>query len=262
MKNFSTHPYHLVDVSPWPILMSFALLSGALSLVNWLTLGTNNKIINSIIKQNLFLILINWLKDCVREAKAGYHTSKVQDGLMLGFIIFLITEVMLFVSFFWAMLHSSLSISTELTYWPPLGINAVDYLSLPLLNSVQLLFSGFIATYSHHAFITGNKTMTLFGLIIAMLLTVVFLVVQFIEYSFSEFAISDSVFGSVFYICTGTHFIHVLVAVLFIGVATYRIYSDSVTTEHALNLDMSLIYFHLVDIVWLLVYVIFYVFGS
>jgi len=50
MKNFSTHPYHLVDVSPWPILMSFALLSGALSLVNWLTLGTNNKIINSIIK--------------------------------------------------------------------------------------------------------------------------------------------------------------------------------------------------------------------
>jgi len=104
--------------------------------------------------------------------------------------------------------------------------------------------------------------MTLFGLIIAMLLTVVFLVVQFIEYSFSEFAISDSVFGSVFYICTGTHFIHVLVAVLFIGVATYRIYSDSVTTEHALNLDMSLIYFHLVDIVWLLVYVIFYVFGS
>lgn len=147
-----SHPYHLVDVSPWPILMSFALLSGALLLVNWLTLGENNMLVTIVIIANFFLIFLFWLRDVIREARAGFHTEKVRYGLMCGFLIFLITEVLLFASFFWSLFHNSLNPSVELAIWPPLGINAIDYLSLPLLNSLLLLSGGFVITFAHHSF--------------------------------------------------------------------------------------------------------------
>ena len=261
-RNFATHPYHLVDISPWPILMSFAILSTALLLVTWQTLGELSVYTPIIVLSNILLIFILWLRDVVREAKAGYHTIPVKNGIMLGFIIFLLSEVMVFFSIFWTYLHSSLNPSVELVYWPPLGINSVNYLSLPLLNSVLLLSGGFIATWGHHAFLMGNKTNALLGLIIAIILTVVFLFLQYIEYNYAEFTISDSVYGSCFFAGTGLHGIHVMMAVIFQVVATYRIYSDSITSTHALVVDFSLVYYHLVDIIWLALYAIFYFWGS
>jgi cytochrome c oxidase subunit 3 len=244
MRNYNTHPFHLVDVSPWPLLMSISLLTGALSLVNWLTLGSNNSLKGIIIGVSLILILVNWLKDVVREGKGGYHTKKVQDGLKLGFLIFLITEVLLFVSFFWAFFHSSLNPSIEIVNWPPVGINAVHFLSLPLLNSVLLVSGGFIFTWGHHAFLNGDKTKAILSIILGSILTLLFLIFQYIEYCTTEFTITDSVFGSIFFITTGLHGLHVFMSLLFIGVAGFRIYKDSVTSEHALVLDASLIYYH------------------
>ena len=258
MRFINTHPFHLVEISPWPILISFAALSGAFSIVNWLTLGETNTVLNIVIILNILLITFSWLRDVVREGLSGAHTLKVQEGLIKGFVIFLITEVLLFFSFFWAMFHSSLNPSVEIVSWPPLGVNAVSYLSLPLFNSVLLLAGGFYATGAHHSFIMGDKSNALIGMFLGMFLTFIFLIVQYIEYSYAEFAISDSVFGSVFYITTGLHFTHVLAALIFLGIASYRIYSDSMTSEHALNLDLALLYYHLVDVVWLAVYVCFY----
>lgn len=115
------HPFHLVDVSPWPILMSFALLSGALALVSWLTLGINSSILYIIVFTNIIFLFSLWLRDVIREGLAGYHTVAVRKGLLLGFIIFLITEVLLFASFFWAFFHVSLNPSIELAVWPYFG---------------------------------------------------------------------------------------------------------------------------------------------
>ncbi len=256
------HPFHLVDVSPWPILMSFGLLSGALALVSWLTLGNNSSIVYILVFSNIILISYLWLRDVVREGQAGYHTQAVRKGLMLGFIIFLITEVLLFASFFWAFFHVSLNPSVVLAAWPPLGINAIDCWSLPLLNSLLLLSSGFIITWAHHAFIQGDKDMSLLGMIIAVLLIIVFLYIQYIEYSNSEFTIADSVYGSVFFALTGQHGLHVMAAVVLISVAIYRIYIDQITSEHALGLDMAIQYFHFTDIVWLFLYAVVYYWGN
>ena len=261
-RSFATHPYHLVDISPWPILMSFALLSGALALVSWQTLGENSNLVYLIILSNIVLIFILWLRDVIREGKAGFHTEAVASGIKLGFILFLVSEVMVFFSIFWTYLHSSLNPSVELVFWPPLGINAVDYLSLPLLNSILLLSGGFIATWGHHAFLMGNKINAILGLLIAIILTIFFQYLQYIEYNFAEFTMSDSVYGSCFFAGTGLHGIHVKMAVIFQLVATYRIYSDSVTSTHALILDFSLVYFHLVAVVWLALYQVFYFWGS
>ena len=90
-RNYSipAHPYHLVDVSPWPILMSFGVLSLALVLVSWLTLGENNIKMYGIVFLNIIFISYQWLKDVVREGLAGFHTQAVREGLKLGFLIFL-----------------------------------------------------------------------------------------------------------------------------------------------------------------------------
>lgn len=264
MRNYSTpaHPFHLVDISPWPILKSFGTLSGALALVSWLTLGNNSPILYFIVILNLVFILFQWLKDVVREGLSGVHTLAVKEGLKNGFIIFLITEVLLFASFFWAFFHSSLNPSVELAQWPPLGINAIDCWSLPLLNSVLLLSAGFIITWAHHAFLKGEKGNTLFGMLLSMFLIAIFLYIQFIEYSNAEFTISDSVFGSVFFALTGLHGLHVLAAIILLSVAYARIYTDQLTTEHCLSLDLSILYFHFTDIVWLGLYLVVYYWGG
>jgi len=253
------HTFHLVDISPWPLLMSFSLLSVALILVNWKTLGYINTLKFSLILLNFFLILFSWFRDIYRESQSGYHTEKVVKGLFLGFIIFLITEVKLFFSLFWAYIHSSLNPSIEISNWPPLGVNSVDYLSLPLLNSILLLSGGFFCTWAHHAFIKKDKKNSIIGLLIGLLLTGIFLKIQYIEYTYNTFTLSDSIYGSTFYALTGLHMFHVLFAFLFILIALYRIYNDSLTSEHALILDSSLIYYHLVDVVWLILYIILYV---
>lgn len=262
-RNLNTlHPYHLVDISPWPILKSFALLSGALAIVNWLTLGENNLLLYGIVFFNIVFILYLWFRDIIREGKAGYHTLPVRKGLKLGFIIFLITEVLLFASFFWCFFHVSLNPSVELAIWPPLGITAIDCWSLPLLNSVLLLSAGFIITWAHHAFLTGDKVNSLLGKIISILLIVVFVYIQSVEYFNSEFTIADSVYGGIFFALTGLHSLHVMAAIVLISVAMYRVYVDQITSEHALGLDTAILYFHFTDIVWLFLFAVLYYWGN
>jgi len=66
-----------------------------------------------------------------------------------------------------------------------------------------------------------------------------------------EFTIADSVFGSVFYMTTGLHALHVIAGVLFLTIGMIRVFRDSFTTEHHLGLELSIFYWHLVDVVWL-----------
>lgn len=254
------HPYHLVDVSPWPFLLSITLLSAAMSMVNWLTHNTTALLLQILI---ILLISYQWWRDVVREARAGYHTSVVQKGILIGFLLFLLSEIMLFFSFFWAFFHSSLAPSVELgAYWPPIGISAVNPWAIPLLGSTVLLASGFILTLGHHSLILGNKNLTLISMIYTVLLGALFLFLQYNEYYYGEFTISDSVYGSVFYMTTGLHALHVIVGVLFLAIATIRIYLDQYTTEHHLGFEFAIYYWHLVDVVWLLVFLIYYWWGS
>ena len=243
----SVHPYHLVDGSPWPILAALALLAGALLQM-----------------PNYFYLFIPlfWWRDVIRESTGGFHTTAVQRGLLLGFILFLLSEVMLFVSFFWAFFHSSLSPAIELAnVWPPLGLNAVNPWAIPFLGSGVLLASGFLLTLSHLSYAHG-KDYTIITLLITTLLGVLFLILQFNEYRWGEFTIADSVFGSLFYMTTGLHAIHVIVGVIFLAVALVRISRDSFTADHHLGLEFAIFYWHLVDLVWLVVFLLYYWWGG
>ena len=170
---------------------------------------------------------------------------------------------MLFFSFFWAFFHSSLAPSIELgAIWPPVGIKTIETWSVPLLGSCILLASGFVLTISHHAIVLGNKHLTLVSLFFTILLGATFLFFQFNEYRFGGFTISDSVFGSVFYFLTGLHGLHVIAGVLFLFFCWLRLYFDHFTTEHFLGFDFAIWYWHLVDVVWLFLFICVYWWGS
>jgi cytochrome c oxidase subunit 3 len=194
---------------------------------------------------------------------SGHHTILVQKGILLGFLLFLVSEIMLFFSFFWSYFHSSLVPSVELgLIWPPLGINAVSPWGLPLLGSIILLASGFLVTLSHHALILGNKNLSITHLILTIILGLFFIYLQSTEYYYSEFTISDSVFGSVFFMTTGLHALHVIIGVIFLFVQLIRLMFDHFTLEHHLGYEFAIFYWHLVDIVWLFVFLTYYWWGS
>ncbi len=170
---------------------------------------------------------------------------------------------MLFFSFFWSYFHSSLAPSVELAViWPPLGIEAVGYTTIPLLGTITLLASGFFVTLSHHALILGNKSLSLSSGVITVFLGILFLILQYTEYTYGSFTISDSVFGSVFYMTNGLHAIHVIIGVLFLIIQYIRLYLDHFTIEHHLGFEFAIIYYHLVDIVWLFLFLTFYWWGG
>ena len=242
---------HIVDHSPWPLYISICSITVILSANPTLPLIV------------MLAIMFVWFRDIIREGKQGLHTKIVQKGLVLGYILFLITEIMLFFSFFWSYFHSSLSPSIELgLIWPPVGIEAIQFTSIPLLGSLLLLSSGFFVTLSHHAFLAGDKSLCLIHGLITVILGTLFALLQLTEYSYGTFTISDSVFGSVFYMTTGLHGIHVIIGIIFLVISFMRIYLDHLTLEHHLGFEFAIFYFHIVDVIWLFVFITFYWWGG
>ena len=257
------HPYHLVQVSPWPLLISFTLLSFAINIISWIHPITNSNISYLISFCLLILIGFLWWRDIIRESIQGNHTYKVQIGIKIGFLLFIISEFMLFFSFFWTFFHNSLAPAIDLgNLWPPLGINTINYRSLPLLGTCTLLSSGFILTLSHESIIFGNKIKTLRHLLLTIILGTIFILLQITEYNYAEYNISDSIYGSIFYITTGLHGLHVFIGVLFLLFAFFRIYKDNFTSEHLLGYEFAIYYWHFVDIIWLFVFLSYYWWGT
>lgn len=253
----------MVSPSPWPLNTSISLFtittSGAMAMH-----GFNN------IHYILFLSLLNlnlsmffWFRDIISEATyLGNHTYAVQRGLRLGFGLFIVSEALFFLGIFWAFFHSSLSPNIELgAQWPPMGIQAVNPFELPLFNTILLLSSGVTITYAHHSIIQGNRKGALYGTIATVLLAITFTMFQLVEYEVSSFTISDSVYGSIFYFSTAFHGIHVLVGTIFLAIGFWRILGYHLTDHHHLGLESGILYWHFVDVVWLLLYISVYYWG-
>nr|BBG67074.1 cytochrome c oxidase subunit 3 [Stropharia rugosoannulata] len=263
-NKFQKFPFHLVDPSPWPILLSFSLLNltvGAVSYMHGLANGGYILTLGFILTTYGMVL---WLRDVVIEGSyLGHHTKEVKNGLMIGMILFIISEVFAFLSVFWAFFHSSLSPAIEIGgAWPPIGITPLDPFAIPLLNTFLLLSSGAFITYAHHALIAGNRKATIDGVIFTIILAVIFTGLQYFEYSEAGFTMADGVYGSAFYASTGLHGFHVIIGTIFIGVSLVRIINYQVTTKHHNGFESSILYWHFVDVVWLFLFVAVYFWGN
>lgn len=186
---------------------------------------------------SLALTAALWFRDVAEEASAvGYHTLVVKRGLVFGFLLFILSEIMLFFGFFWAFFHASLSPSIIFAAsWPPEGIDPIAVFAFPFFNTMLLIISGFAITWAHRATSLGIYSETLDALVLTMALGFFFVVLQGLEYFEATFSLDDNVYSSTFYMLTGLHGCHVLVGASFILVCFLRFLAKDFTRSHYLG---------------------------
>nr|WRQ18230.1 cytochrome c oxidase subunit 3 [Multinervis guangxiensis] len=258
----NNHPYHLVDKSPWPLFGSISIMSMVSGLALWFCQGKIEPMILSFII--LLLMMFQWWRDVIRESTfQGLHTKKVILSMKIGMVMFIVSEIMFFLSFFWAFLNSSLSPNIEIgLLWPPKSVKSFNPLSIPLLNTMILLSSGISLTWAHNSLLMNNFSQTVKSMIITVILGVYFSLLQLFEYYNSSFSISDSIYGSTFFLSTGFHGIHVIIGTLFILTSMIRMSKLHMSKMHHLGFEASAWYWHFVDVVWLFLYIMIYWWGE
>jgi len=255
-------PYHLVELRPWPIILAARTMLLILGLINWFHFNIIYPVLFILVL--ILACLAQWWRDIVHEATIiGKHTSPVQQGLRIGIILFILREVCFFFSFFWTFFHSRLTPTHELgCIWPPVGIDTVDPIGVPLLNTAVLLASGFTVTWRHHRLIIKKRKIAIIALLITVILGRYFTFLQLTEYINTCFTIADRVFGSIFFISTGFHGLHVLVGRLFLLICLTRIIKSHFSSLHHFGFEASAWYWHFVDVVWICLYICIYWWGS
>lgn len=252
------HPFHIIDPSPWPVVGSagaFVLAVGAVQHWHgspmWLMLAGLALVL---------LTMVMWWRDVIRESRVDKaHTGPVRHGLRMGMGLFIGSEVMFFVAFFWAYFHNALHISpvTE-GVWPPEGIETVGAFGLPLINTLILISSGLVLMWARGGISTGNRGRLVLGLVLTVALGISFLVLQMIEYGHLAFGFRDGIFPSTFYMATGFHGFHVFVGVCMLSVMTLRAIRGHFSPDKHLGFEFAEWYWHFVDVVWVFLFVFMY----
>jgi cytochrome c oxidase subunit III len=270
------HDYHLVDPSPWPFVASvsvFIMAVGAIMTMKALTMA-GLKLGPYLLGAGLLgvlYVMYAWWADIIKEAHQGDHTRVVQMHHRYGMIMFIASEVMFFVAWFWAYFDASIYSNEAIQYarveklggtWPPTGIDVFNPWHLPLLNTLILLTSGTTVTWAHHALLNGDRKGLKQGLWLTIILGALFSMVQAYEYGHAAFSFSGHIYGSTFFMATGFHGFHVLIGTIFLAVCLYRAYAGHFTTERHLGFEFAAWYWHFVDVVWLFLFVAIYLWGS
>ncbi len=266
MAHEKNHDYHILQPSPWPLMgavSAFFMFTGAVVYFNsdspWLLL---------IGLAGVLYTMYAWWSDVIVESMVGDHTPVVVIGLRYGVIMFIASEVMFFVAWFWNFFKHALYPMTEGSpkvdgVWPPAGIETFDPWHLPLINTLILLLSGAAATWAHHAIAHDNDREGLkMGLIIAILLGALFTVFQAYEYSHAAFGFAGNIYGASFFMATGFHGFHVIVGTIFLGVCYFRARAGHFTPERHVGFEAAAWYWHFVDVVWLFLFLSVYIWGG
>jgi cytochrome c oxidase subunit 3 len=268
------HDYHLVDPSPWPFVGSIAAFVMAVGAVFWMHNDIGPWVMLLGFAGVLYTMFM-WWRDVVHESLKGDHTPVVSLHLRYGMILFIASEVMFFVAWFWAFFDASLFTAEPIQasrvaatggVWPPKDIVVFDPWHLPLINTLILLTSGTTITWAHHALLNNDRQGLKYGLWATVALGVLFSIVQVYEYAHAAFAFSrdngGNIYGSTFFMATGFHGFHVLVGTIFLIVCLFRAYKGHFTPQKHFGFEAAAWYWHFVDVVWLFLFASIYVWGS
>lgn len=190
---------------------------------------------------NVIITVALWWRDVVREATyLGHHSSYVSRGLRGGIVLFILSEALFFFGFFWAFFHRSLSPTPEVgCVWPPTGIEPIFPFGVPLLNTAILLASGFRVTWAHHAMLNRKRKDAILGVFYTVMLGGIFTFLQAFEYVEASFTIADGIYGSVFFVSTGFHGLHVIIGTIFLTVCLFRLMVNHFSIAHHLGFEFA-----------------------
>jgi len=286
------HDYHLVNPSPWPLVGSLAALVLAIGAIAWMRTGNGGLFgvegpwLFGIGLLGVLITMIGWWRDVVHESVyEGAHTPVVQLHLRYGMILFIASEVMFFVAWFWAYFDAALFPAAEVIsgdqmvgltarqeatggQWPPVAtgdgrfVSAFEPWGLPLVNTLVLLLSGTTVTWAHHALLQNDRRGLVWGLSLTILLGVSFTALQAYEYTHAAFEFSGHIYGSVFFMATGFHGAHVIIGTLFLTVCLVRALAGHFTPQKHFGFEAAAWYWHFVDVVWLFLFASIYVWGA
>jgi len=262
-----THPYHLVNPSPWPAVGAGSLLA--------LTIG--GAMFMHKVPAGIFVLLLGfagilytmfaWWRDVIKEAHVEHqHTREVSRGLRAGMALFIVSEVLFFAAFFWAFFNASTlpKLPLEETWaiadgsWPPKGIVPFDPFHLPFLNTLILLLSGTTVTWAHWCILHNDRAGAIKALWYTVILGVMFTSCQAYEYTHAAFGFKQGIYASTFYMATGFHGFHVLVGTIFLAVCLGRAYKGHFTPQQHLGFEFAAWYWHFVDVVWIFLFIFVY----
>ena len=275
------HDYHLVNPSPWPLIGSLAVLTLAVGGVTYMKglfgLEKGTWWLMALGFAMVAYVMIGWWREVAKEGALGDHTPVVSIGLRYGMILFIASEVMFFVAWFWGFFEFTIyeSARTGSTWdatnplyadalakfkdWPPVGVETFDPFHLPLINTLVLLLSGTTVTWAHHALQHNDRSGAKLGLLLTILLGMGFTALQVIEYSHAGFTYDGTLYGSAFFMATGFHGAHVVIGTIFLAVCLMRLMMGGMTPKHHLGFEFAAWYWHFVDVVWLFLFAFVYV---
>ena len=280
MSGAKTHDYHILPPSPWPFMGAFAALAMAAGGIMWMHSQSYGGLIFYLGVSAVLATAYFWWRDVVREAHAGDHTPVVSLHLRYGMILFIASEIMFFVGWFWAFFDFSLfpapievaggtvtnligqAGAAAAAQWPAKGIEVIDPFAFPLLNTLILLCSGTTVTWAHGALINGDRDGLKKGLWATILLGLLFSSIQAYEYAHAPFAFKGTNYGASFFMATGFHGFHVLIGTIFLIVCLIRTYKGHFTPRQHFGFEAAAWYWHFVDVVWLFLFCAIYVWGG
>ncbi|MGK6318867.1 cytochrome c oxidase subunit 3 [Sphingomonas sp. DT-204] len=297
MAGTKNHDYHILPPSPWPLMGSIAALFLASGGIMWMKGHAYGPWVFALGMAGVLATMFFWWSDVIREAHRGDHTPVVQLHLRYGMILFIASEVMFFVGWFWAYFDFSLfpaaisyvpgahgekgtvELLTDVAgQWPPKGLQVLNAFELPLLNTFILLLSGTTVTWAHHALIhnqrggakrgvwgligVGENDGVLKGLWLTILLGLLFSSIQAYEYAHAPFPFAGINYGASFFMATGFHGVHVIIGTIFLIVCLIRAYQGDFTPRQHFGFEAAAWYWHFVDVVWLFLFVSIYVWGG
>lgn len=278
------YSYQIVNNSPWPLTTSISLLPFIFSfifLINHTNTYTFN-ILLLILSTFCFLYsLSKWLIEIIKESTyKGEHTNKVRLMIKNGLILFIVSEVIIFIVLFYTLFyiknipsielnnklipsigttHSNIEISKEGPHggWE---VFVVNWKSIPLFNTSILFFGSILITAAQYYLINKNYEKTVKLYILTILLNLIFTLLQIFEYYYSFYTLTDSFYSNIFYFLTGWHAIHVILGNLFIFFSFIRLINQHYTNQCHLFSTFSSLYNHFIDIVWILLFLIVYIY--
>jgi cytochrome c oxidase subunit 3 len=277
MAATKNHDYHILPPDPWPLIGAFSALALFGGAVMWMHDNPYGKFVGLGGFAMVLVTMASWWSNTIREAHEGHHTRVVSLHLRYGMILFIASEVMFFVAWFWAFFSSSLfpapiewvdgavqpiADAAAAAQWPMKGIEVLDPFGLPLLNTFILLCSGTTVTWAHHSLIHGDREGLKKGLWCTILLGLLFTSIQAYEYVHAPFDFKGNIYGATFFMATGFHGFHVIVGTIFLAVCLLRSYQGHFTPKQHFGFEAAAWYWHFVDVVWLFLFVSIYVWGG
>jgi cytochrome c oxidase subunit 3 len=258
-------PYHLVDPSPWPIIGAVAGFLTVLGIVLYAHYGMWWLLAVGLVL--VLAVMAVWWRDVIKESRTpGLHTPIVRLGLRYGMLLFITSEVMFFVAFFWAYFNFALFpehvAGAKVLEWPPQGIVTITPFSIPFLNTMILLLSGTTVTWAHHCLIENDRKGLLTGLGLTIFLGLSFTGLQAYEFITAPWAFGKTIYPSVFFMATGFHGFHVIVGTSFLIVCWFRAYAGQFTPQRHFGFEAAAWYWHFVDVVWLFLFTCIYWYGA